>query len=609
VDGACPRVVESTGEVPGSMRTAFFVLLVLASAPAGAEPLVDCADPSVQSPNSVGSLLSWAKTHADEILGGNPSEFACGKARSYLGAAWCKDPDKDGLGDRLTDVLAACAASASAPSTPQPAPAGSAPAPAGSAPASGPDLVDCASEAMQSVNSVGSLVAWAGPHVDEVLSGNASAQRCSSALENLGPAWCKAPTDPGITERLSAVLGACGDSAEARSRTAVPQDTGLRFLAGGVELDARPERGETGRDDESPGTALYYGAYLAAPAVGAITGDLSVQVLREGEVIAEKSEGRFFMQGGDVGRVGNAGAAGHRLRGERADLLLDTEPGEHVLRIVVSPDGGAELETRVPFRLSRIATTGGFGLGIEARVPTQAALRTNTRPFGVDGSREQPFWITLPVDLRQEKTRVDMLWDLEGARAGTFSWEIDIHFFESHTPVVLPLRVWGGPDGVTTEQLRARVGNWAVHVVRDGEYLTTCTFAVDASGFVGLSGDMVPVPCATWSGPTIEAAVAYAEEHPGHRPEGFRALEIPALHGSAEIRALRLQKLNANRAAAKSTGIAVAAEKRKRRARTDEAAAEAAREQQAAEEAARSAAETARALDEEYRALVKAWGG
>ena len=274
--------------------------------------------------------------------------------------------------------------------------------------------------------------------------------------------------------------------------------------------------------------------------------DLSVAVLAHGP-IEKTAELTLVKDGKKLGsavelrtasaeavfKLGKGQLKGNRFGSLLRDFKVDAA-GAYTLRVVLDDSTHEE-----HFELVEVATTSGRGLGIDPAVPTKtAAIRFLSEAYGEPKVEGDSFWITLPTDLRLETTRVGLLFFRDGELQGKVVQDIELGPVELGTPLRVPLRVWGWPAELPRETVLARDAEWAVHVVQDGQHVTTCPFAVRGGKYDGPLGWSRALQCEPVDGSGVAELAA---ELGGFAPKGFRAREVVALHRSVEVRALRRQ--------------------------------------------------------------------
>lgn len=93
-------------EIPSNDRTTSETALT---------PLVDCALPVFQLPNTIKSLMSWSDHYQRQIAAAEGKSAraldACRKAASYRGSAHCQQPSDGALRQALFETLSLCRAS------------------------------------------------------------------------------------------------------------------------------------------------------------------------------------------------------------------------------------------------------------------------------------------------------------------------------------------------------------------------------------------------------------------------------------------------------------------------------------------------------------------
>ena len=107
-------------------------------------------------------------------------------------------------------------------------------------------------------------------------------------------------------------------------------------------------------------------------------------------------------------------------------------------------------------------------------------------------------------------------------------------------PFQVPVRMWGWPDDLPKEQVYATSGDWSIHVIQDGQYLTTCRVSVALGRFSGAGATTRVLPCAPDSSGATADARSRARRIKGHRPDARRSREVMALHRSPEAREVLL---------------------------------------------------------------------
>jgi hypothetical protein len=304
----------------------------------------------------------------------------------------------------------------------------------------------------------------------------------------------------------------------------------------------------------------------------------------------------------------------HDAIGRRGEpqFVVPAQAGEYVLAIRFENQHSVEHR----FELVEVATTSGTELGLApSHYLARVALSTvGTTAYQVEHDQ---ILFTVPTDLAQTETRFDFLWCHGGELAEQVTREVTLGWLGFHQPLQLPVSVSAMPKDLKLRGLLARNGEWQVHVVHDGRYLTTCRLTVAAGRLAGPGRWGAELPCAPRADDGTARARAIATTITGYAPEPFRAREVKALHRSELVRAVKAaldERMDARgTAAVLGGGWGVEADKAadltERDGHDRTAQIRAARRNQADNrEIARTAESTVERLERRYRALVNRYG-
>jgi hypothetical protein len=305
-----------------------------------------------------------------------------------------------------------------------------------------------------------------------------------------------------------------------------------------VEIELAPWKKEGGREQ----TALFFAAHVNGPFTGKLE---EVALEKNGVAVASAKLPSFWLSAGprDTQRVG-AGLLGDRGRmyfRANPDLVLaGVEPGRYDLVLRLRANGAKKSSTsRVPVDVIRLPSTSGYQLAVSpASHIRHAAIRLSDKPIYGERTRppEDQFWMTVPVDIRQPRSRVDTFWYYRGKLRGWFTRDLSPGPVAAGQPYKVPVRMWGWPENLPMASVLGGVGDWQVHVIQDGEYLTTCHFAVGGGRIRGAGVNMHVLPCAPdRSDATAEVRRRAAYIRGYHRDEG-REREVMALRRGKKAR-------------------------------------------------------------------------
>jgi hypothetical protein len=357
---------------------------------------------------------------------------------------------------------------------------------------------------------------------------------------------------------------------------------------------------------DGPKASTRLGVFYRAGFLGPFDGTATVSLIRDGSAIEQNqiSPGRPW-KAGEVGALGEGRITAHQLRAQKPDFAVAAQPGDYVLRMKLewrnprAPQQAASKQVEVPFRIAALASTGGTDLGITSdSYGSRAAIRAQSELYG-DGASGSQFWITLPTSLELAKTRVAFLFYRDGAFQAQTQSDVEVGSVGDHSPLEVPLRMWGWPSGVSEADVIAKPGQWEIHIVQDGSYRTTCT--LDASGDSGFS-------CKPSESSSVGDAKQRAQAIGGFKPEGFRAQEVRALNRSDEVRRVRAQLAQSNSEWAAEAGEGERAETAKQRSATSAEYRQHADEEATAQRARGNLSAEEKNLRAKYERLVLKYG-
>jgi hypothetical protein len=308
-----------------------------------------------------------------------------------------------------------------------------------------------------------------------------------------------------------------------------------------VELEVTPW--EAHPDDEVPraDTALYYAAHFQGPYAGKLD---EIALEQDGRTVAVARPRNEYVspQGDSYQRIG-AGqmddAGGLVMRAAPDLLLAGVEPGRYTLALRFRSNLALPLTSRIPVELVRLPSTSGHQLAVSpASHIDHATIRFETESVFGERSRAptEQFWMTIPVDIRQPRSRVDVFWYHGGVMRGSFTRDLSPGPVAVDQPFKTPVRMWGWPDALPKEQVYATSGDWTIHVVQDGAYLTSCRIAVRGHRFRGAGKSTRWLPCAPDRSDATADVRRRAAELRGYRIDPKRTREVMALHRSPETR-------------------------------------------------------------------------
>lgn len=277
---------------------------------------------------------------------------------------------------------------------------------------------------------------------------------------------------------------------------------GARVDPASVEIDVvKPTRGEE--------SDLFVEAELRGPYVGQL---YEVALERDGAKVASAHPKHhwFNLKLGESGLV-------------QAELPFSgVEPGRHMLVLRFRGNLSLPVTAKVPVELVRLPSTAGYQIAVSpASHVRRATIRFGSTPA---------FDMRIPVDIRQPWSRVDVLWYQGGTLHGSFSSELSPGPIYVGQTFKVPAQLSGWPKDLPADRVS---GDWSIHIIQDGEYLTSCRMSVRGRGTTTL-------PCAPDRSPATADARARAAHLPRGRRDAARTREVLALHRSSEVRELLL---------------------------------------------------------------------
>ena len=234
------------------------------------------------------------------------------------------------------------------------------------------------------------------------------------------------------------------------------------------------------------------------------------------------------------------------------------QPGTYVVRFV-RRNRPEKKPLELSFEIVMVPSTAGESLGLANLMTTASLRRGNPDWLYFEHSTdlaEDPellsLWINVPGDLSKQEEAVELHAYAAGEHVGSASRIVNNDWDGLHARMDNPMRVDAWPDGLTVSKVRNMPGLWQIHVVRNGTYITTCSF----------SGKDVPelaldIPCSKASGTTVADAVRRSKKVRLSAEALANQREARALHRSEDVRRTFRQLKHAERSADQMGGFAV----------------------------------------------------